>query len=183
LRTAPPDPSPFPFIVDRDNPLEALGAKYYPSKRWHNYLVYYWLHFRDIRLKVTRVLEVGVLTGESIQMWEEFFPNAIIYGLDIDPTCRKYEGGRRRILVGDQGDISFLQRTAQEVGAFDIVMDDGSHRVEHQLTTFTTLFPYLTQNGIYVIEGTGGCVADYDLRTVNALKPIIDHIILCPASS
>ena len=88
----PPDPSPFPFIVDHENPLEALGAKYDPSKRWHNYLVYYWLHFRDIRLKVTRVLEVGVFTGESIQMWEEFFPNVIIYGIDID--MQKIRGGQ-----------------------------------------------------------------------------------------
>jgi hypothetical protein len=119
-------------------------------------LVYYWLHFRDIRLQVKRVLEVGVLTGESILMWEEFFPNAIIYGIDIDRKCTEYEGGRRRILIGDQGDISFLKQTAREAGAFDIVMDDGSHRVEHQLTTFNTIFPYLTENGVYVIEDTGG---------------------------
>ena len=175
-----PDPSPYSFVVDHDNPLEALGAKYYPSKRWHNYLVYYWLHFRDIRLQVKRVLEVGVLTGESILMWEEFFPNAIIYGMDIDPKCRKCEGGRRKILIGDQGDITFLQQTAREASGFDIIIDDGSHRVEHQLTTFKTLFPYLTENGVYVIEDTGGVVGDYDLRTVNTLKPIIDHIMHWP---
>jgi hypothetical protein len=176
----PSDPSPFPFVADHDNPLTALGAKYDPSKRWHNYLIYYWLHFRDIRLKVTRMLEIGVATGESIRMWEEFFPNAIIYGMDIDPKCGKYEGGRRKILIGDQGDISFLQRTAQEVGPFDIIIDDASHRVEHQLTTFNALFPHLTENGVYVIEDTGGCVGDFSLRTINTLKPIIDHIMYWP---
>jgi hypothetical protein len=176
----PSDPSAFPFVADHDNPLEALGTKYDPTKRYHNYLIYYWIHMRDIRHKVTRVLEIGVQTDKSIRMWEEFFPNATIFGIDIDPKCRKYEGSRRRIFIGDQGDISFLQRTTQEAGPFDIIIDDGSHRVEHQLTTFNTLFPHLTENGLYVIEDTGGVVGDFGLRTVNTLKQIIDHIMYWP---
>ena len=72
--------SPFPFAVSRDNVLDELGKKYMPSKRNHNYLIYYWLHFRDIRLHVRKVIEIGVQTDCSIRMWEEFFPNATIAG-------------------------------------------------------------------------------------------------------
>lgn len=173
--------SPFPFIVIRDNPLEKLGDKYKPTKRIHNYLVYYWMHFRDIRLKVESVLEIGVQTDRSIRMWEEFFPNAIIYGIDIDKKCKIFEGERRKILVGDQCDYKFLYKVVNHSEkAFDIIIDDGSHRVEHQLKTFDFLFPAMSEHGIYVIEDTGGCVGDYGLSTVNALKTIIDKIMYWP---
>ena len=50
----------------------------------------------------------------------------------------------------------------------------------HQLKTFDFLFPKMSDHGISVIEGTGGCVGDYDLRTVNTLKTVIDKIMYWP---
>ena len=174
-------PSPFPLIVGRDNLLEKLGEKYQPTKRLHNYLVYYWMHFRDIRLEVRNVLEIGVQTDRSIRMWEDFFPNATIHGLDIDPECRQFEGGRRRIWIGDQSDYGFLAEVTQQAGGpFDVVIDDGSHKVRHQLRSFNFLFPRMSDHGIYVVEDTGGCVGDYALRTVNALKALVDDIMYWP---
>src|SRR5260221_11025638 len=91
--------SPFKSIVDSNNMLEILGQKYQPTKRMHNYLPNYWKHFRDVHTKVTRVLEIGVQTDRSIKMWEEFFPNAQVYGIEILPECKHYEGGRRKIFI------------------------------------------------------------------------------------
>ena len=174
-------PSPFPFMVSSSNPLEELGARYVPTKRIHNYLPYYWLHFQDIRFDVKNVLEIGVQSDHSIRMWEEFFPNATIYGLDIDPNCKQFEGGRRRILIGDQGDREFLDRVIRDAdGAFDIVIDDGSHYVDDQLTTFEVVFPAMSDHGIYVIEDTGGCVGDFELATVRAMKSLVDSIMYWP---
>jgi hypothetical protein len=173
--------SPYPFPVDRDNELERLGARFQPTKRLHDYLPYYWMHFRDIRFDVSRVLEIGVQSDRSIRMWEEFFPNATVYGLDIDPACRAFEGGRRRIFIGDQGNRDFLRHVASEAGgAFDIVIDDGSHRVEHQLVSFDTLFPLLTSHGIYVVEDTGGCVGDPGLATVRSLTRLVESVMYWP---
>ena len=53
--------SPFPFLVSSGNALEELGARYRPTKRRHNYLPYYWMHFRDIRFVVKSVLEAAAL--------------------------------------------------------------------------------------------------------------------------
>jgi hypothetical protein len=181
---APPDiaqRSPFPFPISTNNPLGELGEKYLPTKRLHNYLVHYWMHFRDVRFDVRKVVEIGVQTDRSIRMWEEFFPNATIYGIDIDPECRQFEGGRRRILIGDQADERFCARVIEETGgAIDIVIDDGSHLVEHQLKTFSLLFPAMSDHGIYVVEDTGGCVEDQELVTVNALKGLIDSVMYWP---
>jgi hypothetical protein len=173
--------SPYPFPVDADNPLEALGRKYEPSKRNHNYLPFYWMHFRDIRMYVRNVCEIGLQRDRSIRMWEEFFPHATIYGVDIDPENRKFEGGRRRVRIGDQSDQRFLGELVDEVrDGFDIVIDDGSHNMRHQLKTFNALFPALTRHGIYVMEDTGG-VSGCE-RTVDRMKELIDGIMYWPSS-
>ena len=178
-----PPKSSFPFVISRENTLEELGEKYLPSKRFHNYLIYYWSHFRDIRYEVKSVLEIGIETDRSIRMWEEFFPNAIIYGIDIKPECKDFEGGRRRILIGDQSDLNFLHELTELAAPFDVVIDDGSHRIEHQLKTFDYLFPKMSDHGVYVIEDTGGCVDDFGLRTVNSLKKLVDSIMYWPSGT
>ena len=94
---------------NKGNLLEELGEKYKPTKRDHNYLKYYWTHFRDIRLDVRNVCEIGVETDRSIRMWAEFFPSATIYGIDINPECKKYETDRCKIFIGDQSDWTFLE--------------------------------------------------------------------------
>jgi hypothetical protein len=177
----PSQPSPYPFFVDSDNPLEALGRKYKPSKRSHNYLPYYWMHFRDIRHRVERVCEIGLQNDASIRMWEEFFPNAQIFGIDIDPKCQAFEGDRRRVFIGDQGDRDFLKRCLDEMaGPLDIVIDDGSHLVEHQLGSFEVLFPQLSRHGIYAIEDTGGVVGDYERFAVNSLQRLAHNVLYWP---
>jgi hypothetical protein len=174
-------PSPFGGLIDKENVLEQLGRKYQPTKHLHNYLQHYWAHFRDIRLQVRSVLEIGVETDRSIMMWEEFFPHATIYGLDINPGCKEYEGGRRKIIVGDQYSPEVLSSLVRAVPTgFDVIIDDGSHQVTHQLRTFSFLFPALTEHGVYVIEDTGGCVGDYGLRTVSRLKDLVGEIMFWP---
>lgn len=173
--------SQYSFFISRKNPLEELGYKYQPSKRNHNYLLYYWMHFRDIRFDVRSVLEIGLQTDRSIKMWEEFFPNAIIYGIDLEPKCLDFQCDRRKIFIGDQGDSKFLKSVAKRAHKpFDIIIDDGSHIPRHQVETFQTLFPLMSDHGIYVIEDTGGCVRDFNLVTVNSLKNHIDNIMYWP---
>lgn len=177
----PSSPSPYPFFVDSNNLLEELGRKYLPTKRDHNYLPLYWMHFRDIRMKVRKVCEIGLQRDASLRMWEEFFPSAEIYGIDIDPACRAFEGGRRRVFIGDQSDRRFLGSFLNEVGGgLDIVIDDGSHLVDHQLATFEVLLPALNRHGIYVMEDTGPCVGDYQRITVNSLQQLAANVLYWP---
>lgn len=172
--------SPYPFAIDTDNPLEALGRKYGPTKRIHYYLPYYWMHLRDIREQVRNVCEIGVQSDRSIRMWEDFFPRATIWGVDIDPKVRAFEGGRRRIRIGDQSDRHFLAALVDEApGGFDVVIDDASHNMRHQLITFDALFPALTDHGLYVIEDTGGMSGCR--KTVERMKQLVDGVMYWPA--
>jgi hypothetical protein len=133
--------------------LTLIAGKYRPTKMGLDYLRHYWLHFAPIRDEVQKVVEIGVHTPASMRMWEEFFPNAMIYGIDIDENCRDMEGGRRRVFIGNQRDEGFLREFIERTGgAFDIVIDDGEHSDFSVLKSFAWLFPALTDHGIYAIE-------------------------------
>ena len=141
--------------------LTRLAIKHGTDK-WgeHFYTPVYHALFRDIRLKELKVLEIGIggfglrdFGGESLRMWAEYFPNGRIVGVDIhqkkldlpaNVACER----------GSQNDLLFLKRLTDKHGAFDIVVDDGSHRPDDMIASFAFLFPRMSQRGIYVIEDT-----------------------------
>jgi hypothetical protein len=51
--------------------------------------------FREIRHSANNILEIGVSGGGSLFMWREYFPNAVITG--IDDKDRPQVKGRERI--------------------------------------------------------------------------------------
>ena len=104
------------------------------------YTVHYGKYF--LLMKMNALLEIGVGRGGSLKMWEEYFPNAKIYGIDIKPDCRQYETERIKIFIGSQSDQEFLQKTCLKITeSLDIVIDDGSHVPDDQVASFEILFP------------------------------------------
>ena len=139
------------YITHRpDSILSSLWEYNRASKQGHNYLPLYHRHFNEIRMQVKRVLEIGVQTDSSIRMWKDYFPNAEIYGLDIEPNCKQFEEDRIKIVIGDQSDRNVLSTLPDD---FDIIIDDGSHIPEHQVGSFLYLFQHkMNSRGIYVVE-------------------------------
>lgn len=137
-------------------------ARIYDSDKWggHWYAKHYERHFGARRRKPVKLLEIGIggydrptSGGGSLRMWRTYFPKGRIYGIDIyDKTA--HDEDRIRTYRGDQTSADFLRRVNAEIGAPDIVIDDGSHRNEHVIKTFQILFPLLAENGIYVVEDT-----------------------------
>ncbi|MGI8677843.1 MAG: class I SAM-dependent methyltransferase [Jatrophihabitans sp.] len=135
-------------------------AKHFRTDKWgtHRYTPHYQRHLESLRDEPVRLLEIGIGGygrhedgGASLRMWKHFFPNGQIVGLDIEDKSFVAEE-RIRVYQGDQSDPGLLMRINEESGPFDIIVDDGSHRVFHVLPSFETLFPLLAENGIYVIE-------------------------------
>ncbi len=138
--------------------LSVLAMKHGTDKMTHGYIPIYEKQFSPLRLKKMNILEIGVggyedpiSGGESLRMWKEYFPNSIIYGIDIYDK-RLHEEERIRIFKGSQIDSIFLRNVVQRMGSLDIVIDDGSHVNEHVIHSFRTLFPMLAEKGIYIIE-------------------------------
>lgn len=124
----------------------------------HSYAKHYQCHFESLRREKINILEIGIGGyenpmdgGQSLRMWKAYFPNSNIFGIDIyDKTY--HDEKRIKTFKGSQVDEDFLIRMAAEIGKIDIIIDDGSHYNNHVITTFKTLFKFLSPNGIYVVE-------------------------------
>ena len=145
--------------------LEILGEKYKPSKRMHGYLPLYARYFENRREDVKAFLEIGLQTNKSINMWAEYFPNAKIYGVDIDPANKEFETDRIKVFIGDQGDESFLDSLPNDL---DIIVEGGSHHIEHMILNIEKLVPKLKDGGIYACE-------DMEAATAGR-KPVLDYL-------
>lgn len=109
--------------------------------------------FGPYRTKATKVFEIGINRGGSIAMWERYFSNAMIYGLDLKSWCvDSIQGERIKTIKLDQSDQKQLNSFGEEYGLFDIGIDDGSHIWSHQIFTFETLFPFIKPGGLFIVE-------------------------------
>ena len=135
-------------------------ATIYGTDKWnaHWYAQHYQAHFSKLRNQPLKILEIGVggdtdpqNGGASLRMWKKFFPHAEIYSMDIHDKSALQES-RIKIFHGSQADEKLLKQISTEAGPFDIIIDDGSHRNEHVLTSFRVLFPLLADGGIYAAE-------------------------------
>ena len=119
----------------------------------HSYTPFYHRLFNTKRLLVKKVLEIGIgRTYKSLKMWEEYFPNAMIYGLDI--RCEdKMVSNRIPILQCDQSLKKSLRQLVDKIGDnFDLIIDDGSHIPDHQIISAKILVSCLNSSGTYIIE-------------------------------
>ena len=137
-------------------------ATIHETDKWnhHWYTQHYQRHFEYLRKKRLNILEIGVggyenplEGGGSLRAWKYFFPNSVIYGIDIYDK-RALQEDRITIFQGSQTDESFLLEVFKQIGSVDIIIDDGSHINDHVITTFKILFPLLNNGGIYVVEDT-----------------------------
>ena len=124
------------------------------SSELHNYCEKYEKYLPFNRLEPLTFLEIGVLDGESLATWREYYPNATIIGIDINPDCKKYEDIENRVFVeiGSQDDPAFLKEVVDKWGPFDIILDDGSHMNHHVIFSFEHLFSSIKPSGVYVVE-------------------------------
>jgi hypothetical protein len=119
--------------------------------------------YRDKRFKM---LEIGLGCdmdygpGKSYYTWLEYFAhNVDLYYIEYDAACaRKWAANTTgaTIFAGDQGDVAFLDRFIAESNAdtepFDIIVDDGGHRMAQQITSLKHLWKTVKPGGMYFCE-------------------------------
>ena len=118
----------------------------------HKFTEIYERYFKQFKDKEINLLELGVKDGSSLNIWYDYFPNAKIYGLDINDKSM-YNNERIECVVLDQSKKENLEDFARNSNiSFDIIIDDGSHHISDQQITFGHLFPLLKNGGLYVVE-------------------------------
>lgn len=121
--------------------------------KWHHYLPLYERYLGRWRNRPLRFLEIGVAKGGSLEMWRKYFgPDAIIYGIDVNPNCARFNGVSGQVRIGSQADRTFLDSVVDEMGGVDVVLDDGSHKMNHIQESLSALFPRLSIGGTYIVE-------------------------------
>ena len=135
---------------------------------WHNYTLLYHLLFQSRREKIFNVFEMGIGTnftdvpfnmgpcgtpGASLRGWRRYFPNAAVFGGDVDG----------RVLFNAPGITTFqVDQTAPESihklwallsdVRFDLIIDDGLHSYDGNTTFLKNSYKRLSDNGFHVIE-------------------------------
>jgi hypothetical protein len=140
--------------------LKQLFQKYKCDKSSkHSYDICYEKHFQPVKNSPINILEIGIFKGESMNAWLEYFPNAIIYGVDIFHRIKEHElpilqNPRVKYLKLDS-----IKDTAKNIvetqwtnTKFDFIIDDGLHTPYANRLTFLNFIDFLKDDGIFFIE-------------------------------
>lgn len=186
-------------IIQAELSLDEIGKKHDTDKSslGHHYTKVYEKYFETKRYEPLKILEIGFYRGGSARMWHEYFPNAQLYFIDVDPYCYQCMAGlssRVHLYMKNQANKKQLRSFLKEVsGDFDIIIDDGGHTMRQQQISFIHLYPALKKGGIYVIEdlhtsyslpvGGGYRVDEFKqyrreekITTVDFLKRMVDDV-------
>jgi len=142
-------------------------------KIFHSYSPVYFEFLNEKKFIFENIIEIGVGTnqimkpicgsdynvGASLKSWRDFFPKANVFELDIDKTVL-FEEDRIKCFFTDQSDRESLISTIYNIKdysnnqelEFDLIIDDGSHVIDHMILSFNTLSSFVKKGGYYIIE-------------------------------
>ena len=150
------------------NLMDHYGSDKGGLKKNHNFSDYYQTIFFDKKENIKNILEVGLGTNNirlasnmglqgkplaSLRAWRDYFPNANIYGADIDKEILKNEDKIKTYYV-DQTSVISISELFKNIGIvnFDIIIDDGLHEYNANICLFENSFKFLNKQGYYIIE-------------------------------
>jgi hypothetical protein len=136
---------------------------------WHNYTTIYSVIFGKLRDQPLRIFELGLGTdnpklvssmgvngrpGASLRGWRELFPHALVYGADIDRDIL-FQEDRINTFYCDQLDRVAIQELWSQPllrDGMDIIIDDGLHTLEGNISFLSVSLDRLRPGGFYVVE-------------------------------
>ena len=91
--------------------------------------------------------------GASLRVWRDYFPNAHVYGADIDENILFEEDRIKTFHLDQTSPGSIAQLWDQlDVNDFDFMIDDGLHYFDAGICLFENSISKLAKSGTYVIE-------------------------------
>jgi precorrin-6B methylase 2 len=143
---------------------------------WHNYTKFYHDLFKDVRMQIETFFELGLGTnntsipwnmgvdgkpGASLFGWQKYFPNAQIYGADIDKDIL-FQTDRISTCFCDQTNPEIIRDMWKTINReFDVIMEDGMHDYSANITFFENSIDWVKKGGVYIME-------DLTLESANA---------------
>lgn len=141
--------------------LTQIGAAANTDKAtFHNFTPIYERFLFDKKATLQTIIEVGVFEGGSMKMWDMYFTGAkLLLGLDITMEKVKPEiqySSRVHLEVCDPTNPPQLEPMMNKYsitpGSVDLIIDDASHIVSHQIVNLFNMWKYVKSGGMYIIE-------------------------------
>jgi hypothetical protein len=133
----------------------------YPSDKdtTHNYLPVYQEEFN--KKENIKILEIGVCFGGSLKLWNEFFINSEIHGIDHikyidDELCGIMHWGKYEQIY-EQFEDNY----------FDYIINDSLHDAKEQIEAFSLYYSKLKSGGKFFME---------DIPNEEHLEIIVEHL-------
>ena len=135
----------------------------------HNYTMVYSALFQALRDRPARIFELGLGTnnptlassmglfgrpGASLRGWRDLFPNAVVFGADVDRDIL-FEEDRIRTFYCNQLDSTAIRELWSQPALqepMDILIDDGLHSFEGNMSFLNGSLDHIRPGGIYVVE-------------------------------
>lgn len=154
------------FENNKINSLEKLFIKYGCDKAniyrnifkgGNGYAKFYLKHLRKLKNKKINILEIGSLEGSSAVAFSKFFKKSKIYCFDINISNFKYASKNISVFGLDASKEKSVNEVLKVIGKekgiiFDVIIDDGSHKLDDILKFLKIFFKHLKNNGFYIIE-------------------------------
>ena len=134
----------------------------------HCYIDYYYSkEFSDKKELPIKLLEVGVRQGYSHLLWDKYFTNGEIWGVDNGESGFTWEvlnESMVKIFKDDAYSSNFVNKLPKDY--FDYIIDDGSHHPEHQKMFINLYYKLIKEGGKLIIE---------DIQGIGYLNELEDH--------
>ena len=166
------------YNVDKSSQRENPGPD--DSHHCHPYSLFYHALFQKRRQDPLVFCEIGIAEGRSLLLWDEYFPNATIYGFEYMSKWllhwKNNYSHKTRIHV----DYMNVQKEADIVipfqntnTMFDCIIDDSSHLFYDMIRIIRLAKNFLKPGGMIILEDVR---REYDEAWFyNELKDVLDE--------
>ena len=119
---------------------------------------------RKYKDKQINLLEIGVNQGGAISCYLDYFSKGTMFGIDIADRIEyglhpDLKSKRFNFYLGSFDNPTIIEKIS--TNEFDIIIEDGSHQLDHQKRSIETYLPFLKKDGIMIIEDIANPDHDY----------------------
>jgi trans-aconitate methyltransferase len=154
------------------------------------YTPLYEILFSGIRDRPLKILEIGIGTmlpdavstmrgyapedyrpGASLRVWRDYFPNAQVYGIDMQWDCMFSEERIQTFQLDSSNPLEVAEWKRQNPDLFfDVLIEDGSHSDVTQLRSLAQWWDRVTPGGFYITEDLNlGCLQHHSPHVVREI--------------
>jgi len=128
----------------------------------HPYTAVYSMLFAPLLSRPVRFAEIGIAMGSSGELWNEYFINQeteihmfdrdenFIHNLKSRVPSERLHASLMDVNV--DGDVERALRESSKGGLYDVIIDDSSHQVAHQIRIVKEGLAMLKPGGMLIIE-------------------------------